>query len=1537
MSSPSLPVGFRSVLPLLFFLFLAGLSVHAASAPSPVTVDDPVSTYALCLLAVDIDSDDVECSGSHTGNAVAVASGGTPPYSYVWSTGATTDTLSAVAAGSYSVLVTDAAGCRAEAGITITEPPPLLVEITSDNVECFGDESGNAAAIPSGGTAPYTFFWSTGATGASIAGVPAGDYGVTVTDANGCSAYASVTITQPPAFAVEITSDNVECFGSASGNATATPWGGTGPYTFLWSNGATGPALSNIPAGEYSVTVTDANGCPASASVTITEPRSPLGVAIESDDVECFGGATGNAFGAVWGGTAPYTLSWSNGSHELSLVGVAAGEYSLTVTDANGCPAQASVTITQPAPLGVEITSDGVECFGDASGNATAIPSGGTAPYTFFWSNGATGASIAGVPGGWYGVTVTDANGCSANASVTITEPPPFAVEITSDNVECFGSASGNATATPWGGTGPYTFLWSNGATGPALSNIPAGEYSVTVTDANGCPASASVTITEPRSPLGVAIESDDVECFGGATGNAFGAVWGGTAPYTLSWSNGSHELSLVGVAAGEYSLTVTDANGCSAQASVTITQPAPLGVEITSDGVECFGGASGNATAIPSGGAGPYTFLWSNGATGPSLIGVPAGEYGVTVTDGNGCPAFASVTITQPAPLNVEITSDNVECFGSATGNATVTPSGGAGPYTFLWSNGATGPSLTGVPAGEYSVTVTDANGCPASASVTIGEPPPLAVEISSDGVECFGGATGNATVTPSGGAGPYTFLWSNGATGPSLAGVPAGEYGVTVTDANGCPAFASVTITQPGPLGLEITSDSVECHGGSSGNATVIASGGVGPYTFLWSNGATGPSLIGVPAGEYGVTVTDGNGCPASASVTITQPPPLAVEITSDSVECLGGESGSATAIASGGIGPYTFLWSTGATGTKLTNVPAGEYAVTVTDANGCPAFASVTITQPPPLAVEVSSDSVECFGGASGNATVTPSGGTGPYTFAWSNGATGATLSNVPAGEYSVTVTDANGCPAFASVTITQPPPLAVEISSDNIECFGGENGNATANASGGAGPYTFLWSNGATGPTLNNVPAGEYGVTATDANGCTASASVTLTQPPALSVEATSVDVTCYGGTNGSIDLTVTGGTGPYTYLWSPGGAVIPDLAGLGAAVYTVTVTDSAGCRKSLAVTIHQPPADVITLPAAPYSVQYSDPIELSATTAPATTGAIVYVIRQGADIRETLPAVNVVGGIAGAFAYQVLLPAGSYSIDARFKSSAGCESVTTTTLTVAAEEATISPAAENPGAVEIDGTTASFVLAFTVRETLPEPSGDPPDARAGNINLAVAGVQLLAVGGSPDVTESCVAGPVVSGFEYVARTYSCTFTDIPIDAYEVKATVSGGYYADTLIDALTVYDPAAGFLTGGGMFVFPESDDRVSFGLVYRFTGKGKDTPRGNLLVIRHMENGDTCRAKSNGMGAPAVWENTAAFSGKGNFVCTRPDGTTYDSAGNVAITGWVEDGGGEDRFWVNIPGTVLAMPKPAAANAVLLTGGNIQVPQRSRK
>jgi uncharacterized protein (DUF2141 family) len=654
------------------------------------------------------------CYGGQTGNIDLTVSGGMGVYTYSWNTGAITQDITGLAAGLYMVTVIDANGCTATTVATITQPQSLLtLSTTQVNVLCNGANTGSINLTPAGGTAPYNYLWNNNSVSQDINNLNAGTYNVTVTDANGCTAQASTTITQPSALLLS---------GSINGNnIDLSVNGGIAPYVYLWSNGATTQDLTNLPPGTYTVTVIDANNCTVTASYTVQNQNPVLSITSAISPVSCAGGQDGSIIVTAAGGNAPYNVSWTGpvsgnpAGNEIANSGVSylitnmpAGIYTVTVTDANGNSTTISATITQPSAL--QITLNGttnILCNGGNNGSINVTVSGGTGGYTYLWSSGQTSEDLTNLIAGTYTLTVIDANGCTAQASYTITQPQsPLTLTTALVNVLCNGANTGSINLTPTGGIPLYTYLWSNGSTLQDPQNLVAGTYSVTVTDANGCTDSVAVTITQPQAPLTLSTVTTNILCYGGQTGNIDLTVSGGTAAYTYAWSNGATTQDINNLAAGTYSITVTDANNCTEQASATITQPqVPLTVSSTQVNVLCYGANTGSIDASVSGGTSPYTYTWSNGAVGQDLANIPSGTYSLTVTDANSCTATTSATITEPSALLLT---------GSVNGNnIDISISGGTVPYNYSWSSGDVTQDLANVSSGTYTVTVTDAYNC--------------------------------------------------------------------------------------------------------------------------------------------------------------------------------------------------------------------------------------------------------------------------------------------------------------------------------------------------------------------------------------------------------------------------------------------------------------------------------------------------------------------------------------------------------------------------------------------------------------------------------------------------------------------------------------------------------------------------------------------------------------------------------------------------------------------------------------------------------
>ncbi|MFH1320926.1 MAG: gliding motility-associated C-terminal domain-containing protein [Bacteroidota bacterium] len=1077
-----------------------------------------------------------------------------------------------------------------------------------------------------GGTPPYTYSWTLSDTIAlsdSIAdptGLPAGIYQVIVNDSNSCSDSATVTITQPTTLSVSITgSTNVLCNGDSTATATATATGGIPPYTYSWMLSDTIPLSDSIAdpaglsAGTYKVVVNDSNGCTDSASVILVQPTLFSVSITDSTNVLCSGDSTATATATAAGGIPPYTYSWDNGDSTDALQSVSAGSYTIIVNDSNSCTDSATVTITQPTILSVNITdSTNVLCNGDSTGTVTATAIGGVAPYTYSWTLSDTIAlsdSIAdpaGLPAGTYKVIVNDSNSCADSATITITQPSALSVSITdTTHINCGDICTGAAIATPAGGIPPYTYTWDTtpAQTDSTATGLCAGTYTATVAGANGCYSTLSVIITGPDNLTSAISDTTNTSCAGVCDGLATVTVSGGSLPYTYSWEDslgvpipGETDSIIVSVCAGNYNAVITDNNGCITTTPLTITQPPIFTSSITnSTDASCYGICDGTATVTASGGTPPYAYLWDNplAQTDTTATGLCAGTtYYVAITDANGCFTVSSIMINEPAELTVSITdTTHVSCNGLPAGTATATPVGGTPPYTYLWGpvsqpDTATADSL-GI--GDYWILVTDSNGCTVIDSVSIRDTSNMDANITNvEHVQCNGDCNGEATVSASEGTPPYFYTWIDlsipdsipGETDSTISGLCAGNYLAVVIDNDGCfITTPPININEPATFSASITwNTGISCFGDTGGSATVSLTNGIQPFDYMWTSGDTllgsidtTHSVTGLAPGIYFITIIDSNNCLAMDSVIITEPPLLTATINdSTGASCGGVCDGTATVMVSGGISPYTYFWDNPGSQTDsfADSLCIGVNSVTITDVNGCDTIVTVTITGPPVLTSAITNIiNVPCYGGCDGEASVTATGGASPYTYSWLNGDTTPTADSLCGGTYSVTVTDANSCIAIDSVMITEPPLLIAEITDSAAVCGAACDGYATVAPTGGTLPYIYLWSNYDTTITADSLCGGVETVIVTDANGCSDTGSVIIvadTLP--LTADAGNDTTVCEGE---SITLNASGGN---FYNWSPSVKLSctdcqsPEVSPISTTTYTVTVTNLA-CFKT----------------------------------------------------------------------------------------------------------------------------------------------------------------------------------------------------------------------------------------------------------------------------------------------------------------------------------------------------------------------------------
>ncbi|MBA4241337.1 MAG: hypothetical protein C0448_11460 [Sphingobacteriaceae bacterium] len=1060
------------------------------------------------------------------------------PYNYSWSNGAVTEDINNLTAGSYTVTVTDANSCITTSTVLISQPSPLTATTVVNNVLCNGGATGAINLTVSGGAIPYNFNWGGGITTEDRTGLPAGVYTCTITDANGCLTTKTSTVTQPPILSSSNVVTNVSCNGASTGAINLTPVGGTIPYTFNWGGGVTTEDRVSIPAGAYSCTITDVNSCTVTASAIVNQPAALL-LSRTITNVLCFGSSTGAINLTATGGTAPYTFNWGGGITTEDRASLIAGVYTCTVTDINGCIATISSTVTQPATaLAANTTVTNVLCFGAATGAINLTPTGGTPSYSFNWGGGIITEDRTGLPTGVYTCTVTDANACLTTVTSTITQPATALTATTTvTNVSCFGGSNGTINLTPSGGTAPYTFNWGGGIITEDRTGLPAGVYTCTVTDSNGCLATVSSTITQPATALIANTTVTNVLCFGSATGAINLTATGGTTPYTFNWGGGITTEDRSGLPAGVYSCTVTDVNTCTTSIAATVTEPSVLIANaVVSSSINCNGG-SGVVTVNASGGTPTYS--------GTGTFTVVAGTYTYTVTDANGCMKTTTVNVTQPAPLTITVSSSSSSICVGATASLTAT-----GASTYTWNPGSlTGNTVTVSPISTtiYTATGTTSLGCVDSKtiSLTVNANPTVTAVASSSAI--CSGAT--ATLT---GSGALTYTWNPGALSGSVAVVSPSattNYTLIGTNASGCTNTKTISVTvNSNPTVSIVASPTAICVGST---ASLTASGA---SSYLWNTGGTTALITVAPSVStvYSVTGTNAAGCSKTqtVNVVVNSLPTLSISATSTSI-C----NGSSVTLT--GSGASTYTWNPGTLTSSVVVVSPSSstvYTLTGVNVNGCANTETINITvNSNPTVTATASSSAICAGET---ATLTAGGAT---TYSWSSGSISSLETVTPSSSsvYTVIGTDAIGCANSTTLSLTVNSLPVITINSSAAAICSGSSATLTA-----TGANSYVWNTTETTAIIEVAPSVStgYTVTGTAATGCinTQTIGLTVNPLPTLSLTASPSSI-CVGATS---TLTASGAN---TYSWSTGSTLATIFESPSTTtIYTVIGTDAVGC-------------------------------------------------------------------------------------------------------------------------------------------------------------------------------------------------------------------------------------------------------------------------------------------------------------------------------------------------------------------------------------
>lgn len=1012
--------------------------------------------------------------------AIDISLSPTGAYTYAWSNGASTEDIANLTAGNYTVTVSAGGSCTANATFSVdnnTNPP--VPTATSTAATC--GQSNGAIDLNVTPTGTYTYLWSNGSSTEDLSAIPGGNYIVTVTSTDGCSNTTNIIVEDNmiPLVISGTTLSNTSC--TTPNGAIDVSVNPPASYSFVWSNGATSEDLITIPSGTYTITATLGLNCMASESFIVNDNLTVVLISGNTTpNTSC--SQPNGAIDLIISTPGVFMYLWSNGQTTEDLQQLTGGTYSLTVTGEDGC--------TNNATFDIINTNSNFSFTGTVVPNTScSTPNGAidltvspTGSSSFLWSNGASTEDLQNLSQGIYGVTVSDINSCSAVAFFLVGDSLSFPITSALLSPATCNVSNGaiDLNVTPAIGN---TFLWSSGSMTEDLSNLAPGNYSVTVTGVNGCISSDTFLIINQNSNFTLsAIPTANKSCLN--PNGSIDLTITPSATYSFTWSNAAVTEDLQNLVAGNYAVTVTDILNCSSSDTFTVlsnTAIPTLSATIT----PAVCGASNGAIELMVVPGVNNSFLWSNGAVTEDLVNVSPSSYSVIVTDANGCQALDTFDVTN---LNTNfsfsaIPVSNTSCTNpNGSIDLSVNP---AGTYTFLWSNGATSEDIVNLNAGSFSVTITDATSCSSSQIFLIGNNTPLVTISSIVNPSVCGAGNGSIDLTISPSAG-NNFIWSNGALTEDVQNLNAGTFSVTVTDPGGCSATDTFTVPE---LGSSFT-----LSGLPTANTNCIAPNGSidltvtpnGAYSYIWSNTITAEDQASLAPGIYYVTVSDVNGCSSTESYIILDQTIQPV-ITETIVPSTCGNANGQIDISVSPAGSYLFVWSNGAATEDLSDVLSGMYAVTVTDMNGCSAAKSLIVqnTNTNFTLTAILSANTDCTqSNGAINLTIAPS---GTYTFLWSNGAISEDLVNIPAGTYTVTVSDATNCSSSGAYLVDEQAGNLLVVENITPVLCGEANGSIDLAVTPPSG-NSFNWSDGSTTEDITDILPGQYSVTVTGQNGC-----------------------------------------------------------------------------------------------------------------------------------------------------------------------------------------------------------------------------------------------------------------------------------------------------------------------------------------------------------------------------------------------------------------------------------------------------------------
>lgn len=1178
-----------------------------------------------------------KCFGLSDGKLDIDFTGGVPDYSYsvydsvknIIAEGDSPDKLllNDLPAGLYKVKVTDANKCVKESSGVIAQPNNIEVTLLKKDISCKGAGDGVISATVTGGTQPYSYKWSNnGATNNNtISRLAQGVYTLQIIDNFGCKAYGSDNYPEASAEIFEPDRNlafsgldfvNPSCSYKNDGEISFTVDGGWGGYKYeLNDMSFEGTNMSALRAGSYKVSVLDSNNCTISQVVDLVSPVA-LSFTDTADVISCYGGTTSINILSASGGTGSYSFSLDGGEwlSGIKFDNVSAGNHTIVMRDENKCEYYKERTVKENARLVIadELTQSN-NSADPAKNNVIAVTaSGGVAPYYYQWQDtNVTNSKLDNIGSGIYTVTVTDNMGCSRKGSYFINaanSPKPAVVDAVcpegADGSIVFDESVGAANAELYTAIGNVLIKSSSNLSFTGLSK---GIYKARlIYDDHSEYVYAEVSAPDS---LELRFQKTDNMCYDGNAGYAELSIVGGVAPYDIVWQNASGESVASGLmaselVAGEYVATVADKAGCPSSnktISVNISQPdEPFVIKpLTVNNASCYRSVDGSVWLTSTGNYGDVLYSFGKEKlTDDHAYDLKAGAHEFHAVDQHNCVASATVSVGEPDMIKANVGyTDLIRCHGMAGSVELKNVTGGtADTYSYKMVGDSVfslSPVFANLYAGRHDFVIKDANGCSDTLKFNMWEPDPIKIMADVVKDEACDRGDGSITVNITSGNSLQSVVWNDSKrqNGNVAKNLSAGYYRVLVTDVNNCTADANYTVKNLSAPFLSVYDiKDVKCHGYSDGVAKLVLGGGTGSVIVDWcgSDSTAYTSSSKLKAGSHTVIATDSLGCADTVRFTVKQPDSVNYSIVASDPLCYGDSTGSATINISNRNLRYSYLWSTGATGTKATNLPAGDYSVAVTSPDGCVFNAGLSLSNPEKLVInEITSVSAKCSA-PNGQITVNASGGIGTLMFSvdTSSVATPGVIANVTGGSHWVHVRDNNACvlDTLYAVGNIEAPVLAISNLS-NVKCNGESNGSLTVKVDKGTAPFSYSWNSGklTTQNSISGLAHGNYQVRVVDAYGCGDTLAFDISEPLKLTAyELSSTLPTCHDYSDGSVKVGVIGGTMPYTYLWSDG-QNSDNAVKLVAGSHYVDVTDKNGCSDRKYFNLDNPNPVVVDIP------------------------------------------------------------------------------------------------------------------------------------------------------------------------------------------------------------------------------------------------------------------------------------------------------------------------------------------------------------------